>query len=70
LTIRDDGCGFDVSQALPTAAGHFGLLGMRERAEKISAALQIQSAPGQGTTICVTVPLSPADSVSKPRRSS
>src|SRR5207247_5309434 len=34
LTIHDDGCGFDTARALPSEAGHFGLLGMRERDRK------------------------------------
>ncbi len=35
------------------SAGHFGLLGMRERAERIHGGFKIQSAPGKGTTIKV-----------------
>jgi signal transduction histidine kinase len=57
LTIYDDGCGFDAERALPSEAGHFGLLGMRERAEKIGGALHIASQSGAGTTVRVTVPL-------------
>ena len=39
LTIRDDGCGFDVpeSPAEMAGSGHFGLLGIQERAEIIGA---------------------------------
>jgi signal transduction histidine kinase len=66
LTIHDDGCGFEVVHTVPTAAGHFGLLGMRERAEKIGGTLQIQSAPGRGTTIQVRVPLSQPTISKKP----
>jgi signal transduction histidine kinase len=54
LSIRDDGCGFDPAASPPD--GHFGLLGIQERAEKIQAALDIESAPGKGTTIRVMVP--------------
>ena len=54
LTIRDDGCGFDPAASPPD--GHFGLLGIQERAEKMQAALDIESAPGKGTTIRVMVP--------------
>jgi signal transduction histidine kinase len=57
LNIRDDGCGFDTEQATPSEAGHFGLLGMRERAEKVGGTLTICSTPGRGTNIRVTVPL-------------
>lgn len=56
LIVQDDGCGFDAAHALPTEAGHFGLLGMRERAEKMAGSLQISSALGKGTTIKVIVP--------------
>ena len=37
--------------------GHFGLLGMRERAERLGGELQLHSEPGQGTEVEVTVPL-------------
>jgi signal transduction histidine kinase len=57
LAIIDDGCGFDPQYATLTEAGHFGFLGMRERAEKIGGQLAIVSAPGAGTRIQVTVPL-------------
>jgi signal transduction histidine kinase len=55
LSIRDDGCGFDAAHASSSEAGHFGLLGMRERAEKIAGKLKITSAAGQGTAVEVTV---------------
>jgi len=47
-TVRDDGRGFD-----PNAdqANHFGLLGLREQAELIGAALSVESAPGRGTVV-------------------
>jgi signal transduction histidine kinase len=57
LRISDDGCGFDADRATPGEAGHFGLLGMRERVEKIGGALRILSSPGSGTTIQVLVHL-------------
>ncbi len=54
LSIADDGKGFD-----PTAAhlldGHFGLRGMKERAEKIGAKLEIISSPGSGTRVAVAI---------------
>jgi signal transduction histidine kinase len=52
LTIRDDGAGFDTS-ASPN--GHYGLVGMKERAELINADLKIDSAPGKGTRIQLKV---------------
>ena len=60
LEVRDYGCGFDVAHAAPSEAGHFGLLGMRERVEKIHGTLSINSPPSGGTVVVVTVPLSDA----------
>ncbi len=51
MTIRDDGCGFDSSSAVET--DHYGLRGIRERAEAMGAVLTIDSQPRQGTTIRV-----------------
>jgi signal transduction histidine kinase len=55
LKVADDGRGFDPSGTTATEAGHFGVLGMRERANKIGAALKIASEPGKGTTVTVQV---------------
>jgi signal transduction histidine kinase len=51
LTVRDNGTGFDPSY--PPENGHFGLQGMRERAELVGGAVRIESEPGWGTTIQV-----------------
>jgi signal transduction histidine kinase len=51
LAVKDDGTGFDNTGASP--AGHFGLIGMKERAAQIGATFQISSEPGQGTTVSV-----------------
>jgi PAS domain S-box-containing protein len=53
LAVADDGVGFDPG-AVPV--GHYGLLGMREQAELIGAELRVDSAPGQGTRVSVSVP--------------
>jgi two-component system sensor histidine kinase UhpB len=60
LTIEDDGVGFEVPESPAEFApgGHFGLLGMHERAELVGARLEIESAPGQGTRLKVWVSLS------------
>jgi PAS domain S-box-containing protein len=50
MMITDDGIGF-VFAAI--TAAHLGLGIMRERAEDIGATLQVESSPGQGTTVCV-----------------
>jgi signal transduction histidine kinase len=54
LIVADDGRGFDA--AAPLDEGRFGLYGMRERARMIGAALEIESAPGKGATVRLTVP--------------
>jgi signal transduction histidine kinase len=55
LRITDDGRGFVPSAMLAGGIGHFGLRGLRGRAGKIGGDLQIDSAPGRGTTVLVTV---------------
>ncbi len=55
LTVKDNGIGFKVPET-PTEfapSGHFGLLGMRERAELIGARLHVRSKPGSGTELSV-----------------
>ena len=52
ITVSDDGCGFDPTE---TRIGHLGLRTMRERAERVGAALDLQTAPGVGTTISITL---------------
>jgi signal transduction histidine kinase len=54
LLVADDGRGFDPSGA--PDEGRFGLRGMRERSRIIGAALEIESAPGKGTAVRLTVP--------------
>jgi signal transduction histidine kinase len=49
LTVTDDGRGFDVSKADLT--GHFGLMGIRERAEMVGGSLEVRSRPGEGTVV-------------------
>ena len=57
LQVQDNGRGFDLTVPTP---GHFGLIGMRERAENLGAQFGLQSAPGQGTSIQIRIPLTPA----------
>jgi signal transduction histidine kinase len=54
--VKDDGCGFDAERAIPLAVGHYGLIGMRERAERVGGRMALTSAPGQGTELAVFVP--------------
>jgi PAS domain S-box-containing protein len=61
LIIEDDGVGFDTAKA--TAGRHgFGLVGMMERAGLVGASLDIESTPGQGTTVLVRMAVAPHDS--------
>jgi signal transduction histidine kinase len=55
LQIADDGTGFDADA--PEVDGHQGLANMRRRAESLGGKLVLESAPGGGTRIIVTVPL-------------
>jgi len=57
LSIRDDGCGFGPQDV--DRIGHFGLLGMRERALRLGAELRVDSQPGRGTTVSVLLPARP-----------
>lgn len=57
LEVNDNGIGFDMPKS-PTdfaASGHFGLLGIRERAELIGASLEVESALGKGSRLKVKV---------------
>jgi signal transduction histidine kinase len=57
MTICDDGQGFTPHQNGYGGAGHFGLRGMRERAEAIHAKLSVTSAAGKGTQVWLELPL-------------
>lgn len=54
LTITDDGVGFDPTVPYP---GHLGLRSMHERVAGLEGRLEIVSAPGEGTTVRVLVPI-------------
>ena len=56
LTIRDDGAGFD-PQDPALRSKRLGLTSMRERAESIGGTLQIDSKPGEGTSVRLEVPI-------------
>ncbi|HET6409582.1 MAG TPA: sensor histidine kinase, partial [Chthoniobacteraceae bacterium] len=57
LEVADDGRGFDPG-ATPRP-GHFGLVGMKERANQLRAKLDIETLPGHGSSIRVTIPNTP-----------
>jgi two-component system sensor histidine kinase DegS len=54
-SLRDNGVGFNV--AATEGSSHYGLRGMKERIRKIGGELSLQTAPGKGTEIHITVPL-------------
>ncbi len=56
LRLRDDGAGFDAQSDDAASGGHWGLRGMRERAERIGARLTIDSSREAGTQLQVRVP--------------
>ncbi|MCX6545923.1 MAG: histidine kinase [Acidobacteria bacterium] len=57
VTISDDGRGFDADMVKPGSDGHFGLLFMRERIEKVGGSLMVDSSAGSGTVVRICLPL-------------
>ena len=71
LSVRDDGVGLPTDGTEPASQqGHYGLVGMRERAHHIGAEYRLESSPGRGTLICVTLATdgSPRDAAMPPAR--
>jgi signal transduction histidine kinase len=64
LSVVDDGVGFELPPRpdLLTQDGHFGLLGMRERATLLGGSFRIHTAPGEGTRVTVRLPAYPSAS--------
>jgi len=56
ILVRDNGCGMDPQVRPPAATGHWGLSGMRERAERICGKLRVLSMASAGTEIHLSVP--------------
>ena len=54
LEVADDGTGFELAGVV---GDHYGLVGMRERADAIGAHLAIESGPGRGTKVAVELTL-------------
>ena len=63
LDVHDDGIGFEAPAALAglAAGGHFGLVGMQERAWAAGGTLELITAPGHGARLHVHIPVAPAD---------
>jgi len=57
LSVRDNGRGFDVERAAQSAAGHFGLAGIRERVQNLGGELSLLSRAGEGAEVVVEVPV-------------
>jgi ligand-binding sensor domain-containing protein/signal transduction histidine kinase len=55
LEVRDDGRGFEMTRGVDSPPGHYGLTGMRERADVIGGTLEVNSEPGSGTTVRLQV---------------
>lgn len=70
LEVKDDGVGFSVpkSPADFAPSGHFGLLGMRERADLIGARLEVQSEAGRGTRLSVRLLVVPSNKSNRESR--
>ncbi len=55
FSVSDNGCGFDPASAPGVTAGHFGLQGIRERVAEFDGETSVESAPGRGAKITVTI---------------
>ncbi len=61
LDVHDDGAGFDPTVLRSNGSpGGYGLTAMRERLARLAGTLDLESAPGAGTTLAVSIPLIPA----------
>jgi signal transduction histidine kinase len=70
VSVRDDGRGFTVDPETHTYGGHWGLLGMRERAARVGGTISVRSARGEGTEIVLAAPYSTVDPARAVRRQS
>jgi signal transduction histidine kinase len=57
MLVEDDGQGFDYAAANKQCDQCLGLMGMKERVNLLGGGFVIESAPGEGTTIRVRIPL-------------
>lgn len=56
ILVRDDGCGIDPDILRQERDGHWGLSGMRERADRIGARFRVMSSASAGTEVELSVP--------------
>ena len=68
LTVADDGAGFEVPDEIEELAQgrHFGVTGMRERAQLAGGELSVESAPGEGCVLSVWMPAEAPDAAAEP----
>lgn len=57
LDVQDDGKGFVPAASSGASTGGFGLSGMRERTEALQGSFSVESVPGEGTTISISLPV-------------
>ncbi len=57
FNVRDNGCGFDLSMLNDQTGNHIGLRIMKERAQRIGGEMRIESRPGHGSEITLTLPI-------------
>ena len=55
FSVQDNGTGFDPANVAGPLEGHFGLQGIRDRLERLRGEMKIESAPGKGTKVFVTI---------------
>jgi NarL family two-component system sensor histidine kinase YdfH len=55
IEVTDDGIGFDAADTEP--AGHYGLIGLRERVRLAGGTVEINSGPGKGSSLTVRIPI-------------
>jgi len=58
VRVQDNGVGFDSERLAKNGAGHFGVLGMQERANALGGRFQLRSRPGDGTLVEAVFPFS------------
>lgn len=69
MEVLDDGRGFDSDSARLEPMDHFGIVGMRERAEQLGGEFEIRSKPGKGAVVIVSFPVASAHSLGIERAS-
>jgi signal transduction histidine kinase len=57
LRVKDDGEGFEAPRTFSASGGHFGIMGMRERAARCRGDFALSSQPGSGTQVEVRIPV-------------